>query len=296
MPRALAAHRMHRRAIVPLALLLLAAGCVAPQEATDDNETPTPPTMTEEVGPAEAPPTPTATPTPAEPAPSPAPTPAPEPSPTPAVTTVPPPAPPANASAWPHNGSYVRYRMVGGLIDADDPTRRVAANSSVTLTFHDGAWRGACRWTNSDMTMGRGMMEGHAMHVENSSGTARVAYPPLMVPTARPPTDVRMLEGIRDCERDRLGSGGFAFDDWSDGWWDERETPSWLDDDGWWDEPEPTTTRATGSAGGSFAHWDAATGLMVAWRDVQNDRFTDGWLDETDAPLGGEVRSLPSPS
>lgn len=169
--------------VAALACSLLLTGCVrmaqdsidqargpdnltseAPQESTAGNDTPTsaPEATTPEAT------TPQATPTPSSPTPTPPPAtstpppPAPTPTPPPPSSTPPPPAPTPTPSpptptpsptpapqAWPHEGSYVKYRIDSGG-SAPDGSWSERTQATASWTYHNGDWTGSCEGTHAE--------------------------------------------------------------------------------------------------------------------------------------------------
>ena len=127
----------------------------------DDTTTPTPePTPTTPLTPLEPAPTPPpatpppATPPPATPPPAtttptpPPPTPTPPPpTPTPPPPTPTPPSP--EPQAWPHEGSFVRYRVTV-FEGSPDGSYNAATFTNVTWTYTNGDWRGTCDGTRTE--------------------------------------------------------------------------------------------------------------------------------------------------
>lgn len=147
----------------------------------------------------------------------------------------------------------------------------------VTLSYLDGSWRGACAWTKSERFVETYAEDPARRNFRwvNDSGEERVTFPPLTGPIdTRIGAEVR-LDAITICHRGPLGHGNLTVRERT-----AHTAPRQPDgSDTWhasWTPPWPAE---------AYAYWDVATGLVVAWRDQGHYSFSDGWIEDTDAPL-----------
>ena len=270
-----------RRALLPalLAVSLLLAGCAVrddPGESTLPEESTGPPPGPDDgtipgfpAGePASTTPPPDAPtpvePTPVAPPPPPAPTPAPvtptpptPPAPTPATPTPTPPPPsptptppPPPPTAWPREGSAVRYEVVV-LSGSPDGYYNQDTFSNWTWTYRDGDWTGVCE---GERVFGPYEEE---QQREPISATVTAANPPHWPPmnTRSPPAVGEEVTAWRlsGCQ---IGSGEEIYRGIDDGMHHATDVES----------PVPYDY---------VTHWDRETGLVVAWD--QWGRYTHSW-------------------
>ena len=297
-----------RALLLLLPLALLAAGCVdtfdappeesadgtfpeestaLPEESTEgpagDVTVPTPEPTPEETAaapPATASPTPVAietpppavVPPPAEPAPPPAQ--ATPPPPPPPAQTPPPPAqttPPPQPASWPREGSFVRYEYRGG---EGVPGYDEDVETSVRLTYSNGAWTGVCEGVRREWV--RGGNDDGSDRYTNTTIRQQVSFAPFTGPTSPTIGQEFTMTVLSECgPRDgRMRTEGTQ----------THTAPR---------EPAPIPTwyghynPGTGEPYDTRAWWDKHTGLILAY-DYEYSRSADrGWIEDTDAPLNG---------
>jgi hypothetical protein len=272
--------------LVPAALLL--AGCTSePDEALND-------TLDETVPVEEVPfgHEPTPEPTPATPAPSVEPTPpavtspatptpvAPEPTPVAPAPVAPPPSPtpPSPApTAWPHEGSHVRYTATV-VRNSYDGGYRQEDSAEATWTFTGGDWRGTCTVHTREFVSGRGEQESTGTRTYSASSPPH--WP--LFNTKSPPAEGQPVT-VWYLDRCAIESMDAAFAG------TDTEPTTRMGQ-----SVQAATYVASEPAGtsenqGLRTEWSRASGLVVTWShqrmgSVMTTTF-QGELMDTDAPL-----------
>lgn len=243
----------------------------APAPAEPAPASPAPPAPAP-AAPAPGPATPAPAPSqPASPPPSPAPTP---PSPQPAS---PPPSTtpqPAQPSAWPREGSYVTYqfRRYSG---SPDSSYSQEDEGTVTWTYRNGDWTGACTYTSEEFVRERGWM--------NRTGSERLtaSNPPHWPPfnTKNPPAQGQRVEtwyidGCRPVPQDFMLYAGTETESATVQGRAVRAATHLAEDA---DDGSPSDFRS---------EWSRSTGLVLYWEWQRSYSNLSGRLVDTDAPLG----------